>query len=275
MRIIFTFLVFTCVFIQSPLPAYATPSQQSTPQWIFFYSLKLQIDGMDAEEGTVIQAFISRTGQSCGAQQVTASGALPLLTCYIADPASGTDGVVGGDLIYFMVNDAQAAETYQLPATIFNGQRFELHNLTTANTSVHSCVDGYEGPAGDDTPETANSITGPEAHTFYNRKRDWDRDWGTFTAKAGHVYQIQARSSQPFGITHPVLYLYDAAGTLLDQNEMDKWGRGAELWWWNDGTDKELYLLAEEKNGQYGCRHYTVTITTWSHDEYRARFKNH
>ncbi|MEZ4867542.1 MAG: hypothetical protein R3C14_39815 [Caldilineaceae bacterium] len=276
MRTLYVFILFIITFTQTSLPVFATPLHQATPQWIFFYSLKLQIDGSTAEGGTVIGAYISRTGQQCGAQKVTASGALPLLTCYMADPASNTDGVVGGDLIFFTVDGVQAAESYRLPATIFNGQRFELRSLTTTTTSSKkSCIDGYEGVEGDDTKELANSITGPEAHTFYNRKRKWDRDWGVFTAKAKHIYQIQARSSQPFGITHPVLYLYDEQGALLDQNELDKWGRGAEIWWWNGGDkDQKLYLLAEEKNGQFGCRHYTLTITAWSQAEFAARFEN-
>ena len=272
MRYICIFSLLIVMYIQTSATVFAIPINQSTPQWIFFYSLKLQIDGATAEGGTVIRAYISRTGQECGAQQVTTSGALPLLTCYMADPATNTTGVVGGDRISFTVNGIQTAETYQLPPSIFNGQRFELRNLTTANTttSSKSCVDGYEN---DDTQATASTITDPEGHTFYSRKRSWDQDWGKFTAKAGYVYQIQARSPQPFAITHPVLRLYDANGQLLDENEMDKWGRGAEIWWWNgSGQEATVYVQTEEKHGQFGCRHYTLTVTPWSPAEFAEQF---
>ena len=271
MRPFYTFCLVVSMIVQSVFPVIATPLRQTGPQWIFFYSLKLRLDGAVAEGGTVIGAFVGRTGKQCGAQRVTASGALPLLTCYMADPASNVDGVIGGDLIYFTVNGLQAAETYQLPGTIFNGQRFELRALTTTATkSLENCIDGYEN---DDAKASASSITGPEAHTFYSHKRGWDQDWGTFTAKADYVYQIQARSSQPFNITPPVLRLYNVDGVLLEENTMDKWGRGAEIWWWNGGSqDHTVFLLAEEKAGHFGCRHYTLTVKPWSPTEFAAQF---
>ena len=225
----------------------------------------------------MVRAY-DHSGNQCGSFVVHTPGYYGFLACYFDDPNTPDDeGISPGEGVHFIVNDFPAGSA-MIPASVNNGDRFrvDLTALSSEETKHRSCIDGYEGPAGDDTQATANTITGPEAHTFYSRKRGWDRDWGTFTARAGHVYQIQARSAQSFGVTHPVLFLYDAEGNLLKQNEMDKWGRGAELWWWNDeGKDTKLYLLAEEKNGQYGCRHYTVTITTWSHAAYRARFHLH
>lgn len=262
-------LVLGCTSLTSSVWA-----QTSTAEWVNFYSPNSTLDGEPIPVGAVVRAYDS-SGNQCGAFVVHTPGYYGFLACHFDDPNTSVDeGISPGERVHFTVNDFSAGSA-TVPSGVNNGDRIrvDLTALSTEDAALPTCVDGYEN---DDTKETANTITGPEAHTFYSHKRGWDRDWGTFTAKASHVYQIQARSSQSFDVTHPVLYLYDAKGTLLDQNDMDKWERGAELWWWNDsGKDTELYLLAEEKNGQYGCRHYTVTITSWSHAEYRARFKNH
>ena len=68
-----------------------------------------------------------------------------------------------------------------------------------------------------------------------------------------------------------MLRIYDADGNMLAENEMDKWNRGAEIWLWNH-DEQTLYVVAEEKNGQFGCRHYTLSVIPWSPVEIALRF---
>jgi len=35
-----------------------------------------------------------------------------------------------------------------------------------------------------------------------------------------------------------------------------------------------VYVQTEEKQGQFGCRHYTLTVTPWSPAEFTQRFGN-
>jgi hypothetical protein len=240
----------------------------SSPQWVNFWSVNSPL-----QVGDVVRAYDS-TGILCGEAFVSVAGSYGFLACALDDPNTAADeGVTPGGQVHFTINDLPVAPIFTLPSALYNGIAFEVDlggTIPSRSASKPSCIDGYEN---DDTKATASSITGPEAHTFYSRKRGWDQDWGSLTANAGYVYQIQARSPQPFSITQPVLRLYDANGVLLAENDMDKWGRGAEIWWWN-GSRKTmtLYLLAEEKQGQFGCRHYTLTVTPWSPAEFAARF---
>jgi len=222
----------------------------------------------------VVRAYDS-AGTLCGESFVDVAGSYGFLACSLDDPnTAANEGAVPGEQIHFTVNDVSVAPVFTLPSSIYNGMAFEVDLGAAMLRSLHkpTCVDGYEN---DDTKATASTITDPEGHTFYSRKRSWDQDWGKFTARAGYVYQIKARSSQPFAVTHPVLRLYDANGGLLDENDMDKWGRGAEIWWWNgSGKDVTVYVQTEEKQGQFGCRHYTLTVTPWSPAEFTQRFGN-
>ena len=240
----------------------------SSPQWVNFWSVN-----SDVIVGDVVRVYDS-AGVLCGESFVDVARSYGFLACALDDPNTSIDeGVVPGDSIHFTINNVPVSPKFTLPLSLYNGMSFEVNLGATSdeNASPISCIDGYEN---DDTKDLANSITGPEAHTFYSQKHAWDRDWGTFTAKAGYIYQIQARSSQSFAITHPVLYLYDAKGVELSQSDLDKWGRGAEIWWQNN-TEKDLavYLVVEEKNGQYGCRHYTLTVIPWTSAEFALRFK--
>ena len=131
-------------------------------------------------------------------------------------------------------------------------------------------LDGYEY---DDTRQTANEITGPEAHTFSsNIGSGWDQDWSTFTARQDYIYQIRARSHQPHSITDPMLRLYDDAGNLLAENRMDIWGQGAEIWFWNDGPTQALYVQVLEEQDRYGCRHYRLEVNKWKAFDFQYRF---
>lgn len=272
MRILFKLLGITIILgtlaFGSAVYAAVTP----TPQWVNFYSSNSTLDGAPLPIGAVVRAYDS-SGIQCGAFTVNRVGYYGFLACYFDDPNTPADeGISPGESVHFTVDDYPAGSA-TVPGGVNNGDRFRVDldaSSKDTSTSIHSCVDGYEN---DDTQATASTITDPEGHTFYSRKRSWDQDWGKFTAKVGYVYQIQVRSPQPFAITHPVLRLYDANGQLLDENEMDKWGRGAEIWWWNgSGQETTVYVQTEEKQGQFGCRHYTLTVTPWSPTAFAEQF---
>lgn len=241
----------------------------SSPQWVNFWSVN-----SDLKVGDVVRAYDS-AGILCGESFVNVEGSYGFLACALDDLNTPTDeGAAPGDHVHFTVNNIAVAPVFTLPSSLYNGMSFQvdLGAVSRDLLPTYSCIDGYES---DDSSEKANTVTGPEYHTFYSRKQNWDQDWGKFTAKTGYVYQIQARSSQNSSITHPVLHLYDANGTLLEENEMDKWGRGAEIWWWNgSGKEMTVYLKIDEKNGQFGCRNYTLTVTPWSPAAFAYRFKH-
>lgn len=242
--------------------ASVTPSTQ----WINFYSPSSTMDDTPLPVGSVVRAY-DMEGNQCGEFVVHAPGTYGFLACYLDDPNTAVDEGIGpGEVVRFTVDDREAG-TVSVPTSIYNG--FRIRFDIAIGLVVQSCIDGYEE---DNSKTTANSLTGPEAHTFYSQKRGWDQDWSKFTAKANWIYQIRARSNQPFGITHPLMRVYDENGRLLAENDMDKWGHGAEVWWWNSGVQATVYIQMTEKDGQYGCRHYTLTLVPWNPDEFALRF---
>ena len=261
-------LAVAVLFVPLSAQAQITP----TPTWVNFYGGNSQIDGAPVPVGASVQVF-DASGVLCGAFTVRSAGMYGFLACYMDDPNTPADeGARPGESVNFVVNGIPAGSV-AIPGGVSNGARiqfnFSILSTVVVNQPVLSCIDGYEP---DDKLDLASSLTGPAAHTFYSEDKLWDQDWATFDAKANWTYQIKARSQQPLTMVKPVLRLYDAAGTLIAENDMDKWGRGAEIWWWNDGGNRKMTLVIEEAEGRYGCLHYELSLTPFSPDEMTARF---
>ena len=270
MQVRFVVVILAVLIGASVMPLTLQAQVNPVPNWVNFYGGDSTIDGDPVPVGTTIQVYDS-SGVQCGAYTVKLEGTYGYMACYIDDPDTPTDeGITPGESVDFVVNGISAGSV-MVPASISNGMRIEYNFAISSPTALAgSCVDGYEP---DDDKELANSLTGPESHTFYSEEENWDQDWATFDAKANWTYQIKARSWQPLSMVHPVLRLYDGDGNLLAENRMDKWGRGAEIWWWNGGGDREMVLLVEEDEGRYGCLHYTLMLHPFSPDEMASRFQ--
>lgn len=255
-----TILFFVVYLLSVQLTAVSLYAQDhTTPYWLLFYG-DGDYRGTGIPVGTKVRAY-DPDGVLCGETVVTQLGNYGFLACYFDDPNTEDDeGIEPGDTVRFTFDGHDAGSIY-VPDDIDTGQLFEVY------LNVQSCVDGYEP---DDTASNVGTMTGPERHTFYSETEGWDQDWTKFEAKANWTYQIKARSSQPLSITQPVLRLYDASGMLIAENKLDKWGRGAELWWWNAGDDQAMYIQATEASGYYGCRHYTLMLYPWSPDEMKV-----
>lgn len=240
-------------------PIYAQENQP-TPYWLLFYGGDSKFRGTDISAGTKVRAY-DPDGVLCGETTVTQLGTYGFLACYLDDPNTVEDeGMVPGDTVHFTLGGHDAG-SITAPDDINSGQRFEF------DLDVQPCIDGYEP---DHAMSYVGTITGPERHTFSSEKDGWDQDWVKFESKANWTYQIKARSSQPLSITQPVLRLFDANGTLVAENDLDKWERGAEIWWWNSGGDQDIYIQVTEAHGHYGCHHYTLMLYPWSPDEMQA-----
>ncbi len=236
-----------------------------TPQWVSFYSSNSTLDGTPLSIGAIVRAF-DEVGNQCGEFVVHTLASYGFLPCYFDDPLTTVDeGVSPGGVVRFAV-DGQEADPFQLPSNTTAGEIIQL-DLAAMTYKYRTCIDDYER---NDTQSASSELTGPEAHTFHSRTFGEDQDWVKFTAQGKHTYQIRARSFQSLGVVHPVLKLYDDKGNLLAENEMDKWGRGAEIWWWNSSEHhKTVYVQAYERNGKFGCLHYTLTLTQWNSGELR------
>ncbi len=267
MRSLLKFLGILSIFWALTVGTVVYADVTPTTQWVSFYSSSSLVEGESLPVGSVVRAY-DEAGNQCGEFVVHTEGSYGFLACYFDDPSTPTDeGIRPGESVRFTVDDKYSADSTIVPSSVSSGDRFQFDFAATL--IVHSCLDGYES---DDEKITAKDITGPKAHTFYSEE-DWDQDWSKFTARVGYTYQIRARSFQPAQITHPALRLYNASGDLLAENDMDKWGRGAEIWWWNaSGEDITVYVQAYEKNGQFGCRHYTLSVIPWSPAEMDLRF---
>lgn len=268
MRIIFKLLGIITLFWALTVGSVAYADVTPTPQWVNFYSSDSKLKGKPLPVGAVVRAY-DKAGHQCGEFVVHTVGSYGFLVCYFDDPNTPIDeGIRPGENVRFTVNDKYKAGSASVGGSASSGERIQYD--FNAALDIQSCVDSYEV---DDEKATAKDITGPEAHTFNSQKESVDQDWSKFTARANYTYQIRARSFQPFDITHPALQLYDANSILLAENDLDKWNRGAEIWWWN-ASDKDVtvYVQTYEKNGQFGCRHYTLTIIPWSPAEMALRF---
>lgn len=255
------FVTILLMLVSSPIVTAQTP--QSPPRWITFRSTNSKL-----EVGDIIYAY-DASGTVCGYAEVSTKNSYSL-SCRMDDFSTEPDeGIAAGEQVTFTINGKPAQPAFVVPTYIYNAQEFELDlQLGSAESDQPSCVDGYEP---NDERAAANTLTGPEAHTFYSENEGWDQDWAKFEAQANWTYQIKARSWQPFGLTHPVLKLFGSDGTLIAENQLDKWGRGAEIWWWNNTTNQVIYVLVEENEGRYGCRHYNLLLQPFSPAEMQAQ----
>ena len=108
--------------------------------------------------------------------------------------------------------------------------------------------DGEDGYEPDDCPMLAHVITGPMLLNFC---QGGDEDWIRFKARAGILYQIRAEPRWNYP-TEPHLDLYDADMNLIAQND-HYFDRNAEIWFWNSGSDRWIYLRATELRGRHDC----------------------
>lgn len=255
------------------LGALLTPVQTGhavspTPQWVNFFSIQSSLNNAPLPVGAVIRAYDS-SGIQCGQFVVHTQGQYGFLACYMDDPATSADeGVLPGDTVRFTV-DGFSAGQFTLPGSLSNGVRFQVDLSAMSGALGSPCIDAYEP---NDRRSQARQITGPEAHTFNRQSGTVDADWVTFIARAGWVYQIQARTTQAASITDPALRLYDDSDQLLAENDDSVWGHNSEIWWWNGGPEQEVFLQAVEANGRVGCRHYTLLVIPWNPDIFNLRF---
>ena len=114
--------------------------------------------------------------------------------------------------------------------------------------------DGYEP---DDCPLLAHTLTGPMGFNFC---QPGDEDWILFHARANVVYQIRVEPNSNYP-TEPHLDLFEAdASTLLAAND-HSFGNEAEIWWWNSGGDRTVYVRITELGGRHDCGNSAYTLT--------------
>lgn len=112
--------------------------------------------------------------------------------------------------------------------------------------------DGYEP---DDCPLLAHVLTGPMLLNFC---QGGDEDWVRFKAKSDTVYQIRAEPPWNYP-TEPHLDLY-ADEVLTAQND-HYFNNNAEVWWWNTGSERWVYVRATELGGRHDCGNSAYTLT--------------
>ncbi len=127
-------------------------------------------------------------------------------------------------------------------------------------------ADGEDGYEPDDCPLLAHVLTGP---MYFNFCQAGDEDWIKFQARANMLYQIRAAPDGNYP-TEPHLDLYDQdAATILAQND-HYFANNAEIWWWNSGGDRWVYLRATELRGRHDCGNsaYTVSLHAFEQNPY-------
>ncbi len=118
--------------------------------------------------------------------------------------------------------------------------------------------DGYEP---DDCTLLSHTLTGPELHNFCQAG---DEDWDSFKAKANQIYQIKAVPQWNYP-TEPRLELIDD-GSIIAQND-HYFGNDAEIWWWNNGPDRRVYLRVTEMGGRHECGNSEYTLSLKAYDD--------
>lgn len=112
---------------QTPTPTLTPPATRLAPlisnNWISFYGRAIQFNNQPVPPGKIIEAYDSN-GRLCGSYQVDTTGKYGFLTCALDNPNTAVnEGVAPGEIVYFKV-DGQAAGTFQLPAQLKSGARF-------------------------------------------------------------------------------------------------------------------------------------------------------
>jgi hypothetical protein len=115
--------------------------------------------------------------------------------------------------------------------------------------------DGEDGYEPDDCPLLAHVLTGPMLLNFC---QPGDEDWVKFKAKPDTVYQIRAEPPSNYP-TEPHLELY-ADDILTTQND-HYFNNNAEIWWWNTGSERWVYVHATELGGRHDCGNNAYTLT--------------
>ncbi len=117
--------------------------------------------------------------------------------------------------------------------------------------------DGYEP---DDCALLAHTLTGPELHNFCQAG---DEDWDSFKAQANQIYQIKAAPQWNYP-TEPHLELIDNGVTIAQNDHYFR--NDAEIWWWNDGPDRRLYVRVMELRGRNDCGNseYTLSLSAFT-----------
>ncbi|HEX9076611.1 MAG TPA: hypothetical protein VF932_12575, partial [Anaerolineae bacterium] len=144
-------------------------------------------------------------------------------TTVTANPASPFSSPASGPRLHRCANDYEDQEIADMQA---NGE------------------DGYEP---DDCPLLAHTLTGPMGLNFC---QPGDEDWARFKARANMLYQIRAEPSWNYP-TEPHLELYDD-GSLIAQND-HYFANNAEVWWWNAGAERMIYIRVTEVRGRADC----------------------
>jgi len=112
--------------------------------------------------------------------------------------------------------------------------------------------DGYEP---DDCALLAPTLTGPMLRNFCQLD---DEDWVKFTARANTIYQIRAAAPSNYP-TEPRLDLIDD-GNVVAQNDQ-YFGNDAEIWWWNIGAERTVYVRVTELRGRADCGNSEYTLS--------------
>lgn len=161
-------------------------------------------------------------------------------TTVTANPASPFSSPASGPRLHRCANDYEDQEIVDMQA---NGE------------------DGYEP---DDCPLLAHTLTGPMGLNFC---QPGDEDWARFKARANMLYQIRAEPSWNYP-TEPHLELYDD-GSLIAQND-HYFANNAEVWWWNAGAERMVYIRITEVRGRADCGNsaYTLSLHAFTDNPY-------
>jgi hypothetical protein len=167
---------------------------------------------------------------------------------------------VGGVLFVFLafnasVTEARTTSTPPRPSLAHLLRRCE--NNYDDDEIAAIIANGDDGYEPDDCPLLAHTLTGPMGLNFC---QPGDEDWVLFHARANVVYQIRAATNSNYP-TEPHLDLLERdGGSLLAAND-HSFGNNAEIWWWNGGGDRIVYIRATEVAGRHDCGNSAYTLT--------------
>ena len=159
-------------------------------------------------------------------------------------------------LFAFAANSA-AADTASTPHAAADHSLRRCENNYDDDELAAIIANGDDGYEPDDCQLLAHTLTGPMGLNFC---LPGDEDWVLFHAKAYAVYQIRAETNSNYP-TEPHLDLLEADGsTLLAAND-HSFGNDAEIWWWNSGGDRSVYVRATELSGRHDCGNSAYTLS--------------
>lgn len=129
----------------APVEAMPSLALSQTPESVFFFSRNVLMDDSPVRAGTNIIAKDMSVSPAlvCGSVISRVAGGFQLMPCYMDDPTTPeVDGVRGGDRIQFLIDGREATQAFQLPASIANGDRYEIALTAFTNPETHLAAVG-------------------------------------------------------------------------------------------------------------------------------------